>query len=101
MFKRLAQHAPSKQVTWLLEGQPQQANAGESLAIALMGTGLTAFRTTPVTGAERGPFCLMGVCFECLVEVDGQQNIQSCMVQVREGMQVRLQHRARKLEPAQ
>ena len=44
--------------------------------------------------------CLMGVCFDCLVEVDGRPNVQACMVTVREGMRVRLQHGARGLEPA-
>ena len=44
----------------------------------------------------RAPLCLMGVCFDCLVEVDGRQNVQSCMVEVRDGMQVRLPHGARR-----
>lgn len=100
MFKRIAQQLPSEKVTLLVEGRVLNANAGESLAIALMGSGMKTFRTTPVTGEERGPFCMMGVCFECLVEVNGRQNVQSCMVEVSEGMQVRMQHGARKLEPA-
>jgi NADH dehydrogenase/NADH:ubiquinone oxidoreductase subunit G len=40
----------------------------------------------------------MGVCFDCLVEVDGQQNVQSCMLEVKEGMKVLLQHGARHME---
>ena len=49
------------------------------------------------TGEPRAPLCLMGVCFDCLVEVDGRQNVQSCMVDVREGMNVGLQHGARRV----
>jgi NADH dehydrogenase/NADH:ubiquinone oxidoreductase subunit G len=40
----------------------------------------------------------MGVCFDCLVEVDGTPNVQACMVAVRDGMRVRLQHGARRFE---
>ncbi|MEZ5620583.1 MAG: (2Fe-2S)-binding protein [Burkholderiaceae bacterium] len=38
--------------------------------------------------APRAPMCLMGVCFDCLVEIDGRPNVQACMVEVREGMRV-------------
>jgi sarcosine oxidase subunit alpha len=48
-------------------------------------------RTTPVTGAPRAPYCLMGVCFDCLVTIDGVGSWQSCMVLVREGMTVETQ----------
>ena len=37
------------------------------------------------------PYCLMGVCFECLMEIDGEPDVQSCLVTVREGMVVRRQ----------
>ncbi|WP_419525505.1 2Fe-2S iron-sulfur cluster-binding protein [Bilophila wadsworthia] len=33
----------------------------------------------------------MGVCFECLMEIDGEPDVQSCLVTVREGMVVRRQ----------
>ena len=45
-------------------------------------------RTTPVSGAPRAPYCLMGVCFECLVTIDGVGNRQGCMVAVRDGMRI-------------
>jgi predicted molibdopterin-dependent oxidoreductase YjgC len=41
----------------------------------------------------------MGVCFDCLVQVDGRANVQACMVKVSAGMRVVLQHGARALEP--
>lgn len=67
-----------------------RAHQGDTLAAALLSAGVVPFRRTAVSGAPRAPLCLMGVCFDCLVEVDGAQNVQSCMVEVREGMQVRL-----------
>ena len=70
-----------------------QAPAGMTLAAALLANGETVFRDSAVSGAPRGPFCLMGVCFECLVEVDGGPGRQACMVDVAEGMYVRRQRR--------
>jgi predicted molibdopterin-dependent oxidoreductase YjgC len=79
----------------LVEGRGVAAREGEMLATALLNAGVVPFRHTPVSGQPRAPLCLMGVCFDCLVEVDGAQNVQSCMVQVRAGMQVRLPNGAR------
>lgn len=81
-----------------VEGRPVQAREGETLAMALLGAGVVPLRHTAVSGEPRAPLCLMGVCFECLVEVDGMQNVQACMVEVRDGMQVRLAQGARRPE---
>lgn len=78
-----------------VEGEEVAAREGETLAVALLNARVVPFRRTPVSGSPRAPLCLMGMCFECLVEVDGAQNVQSCMVQVRAGMQVRLTYGAR------
>jgi len=79
-----------------VEGRHVPAREGETLATALLNAGVVAFRRTPASGQPRAPLCLMGVCFDCLVEVDGAQNVQSCMVEVRAGMQVRLPAGARR-----
>jgi predicted molibdopterin-dependent oxidoreductase YjgC len=76
------------------EGQTLLAYAGDTVAAALLAAGHAAFRTTPVSGVPRGPFCMMGVCFDCLVEIDGVANRQACMIQVRDGMRVRSQRGA-------
>lgn len=68
---------------------------GEPLAIALLNANIVPFRHTPVSGQPRAPLCLMGVCFDCLVEVDGMRNMQSCMVPVKAGMRVCLPNGAR------
>ncbi|MDP3886226.1 (2Fe-2S)-binding protein [Hydrogenophaga sp.] len=78
-----------------VEGRAVSAREGDTLAAALLNAGVVPFRHTPVSGQPRAPLCLMGVCFDCLVEVNGAQNVQSCMVQVRAGMQVRLPNGAR------
>ena len=78
-----------------VEGRSVRAREGDTLATALLNAEVVPFRRTPVSGQPRAPLCLMGVCFDCLVEVDGAQNVQACMVQVCAGMQVRLPAGAR------
>ncbi|RRD69173.1 MULTISPECIES: (2Fe-2S)-binding protein [unclassified Desulfovibrio] len=75
-----------------LDGQPMEVPAGISVASAVLGFGKDRHTCKhPVSGRERAPYCLMGVCFECLMEIDGEPNVQACLVKVREGMSVRRQ----------
>ncbi|MCR9156786.1 MAG: (2Fe-2S)-binding protein [Rhodobacteraceae bacterium] len=72
-------------------GERVKAYEGDSIAAALLAAGHTIFRRTPVSGTTRGPLCMMGVCFDCLVQIDGIGNQQACMHAVRDGMVVELQ----------
>ena len=98
MFKPIDGQAARRPVTVIVEDRAIAAREGDTLAIALLTAGVRVFRETPVSGAARAPLCLMGVCFDCLVEVDGTPNMQACMLVVRDGMRVRLQHGARAFE---
>ena len=89
MFRRLHEDGP--RVRFTFEGDFVEAMEGETVAAALLAHGVISFRQTPVSGAARGPWCLIGDCFECLVEIDGRQNVQACQVQVTGGMKVRRQ----------
>ena len=100
MFRPIEPTLARQTVLLQVQGHPITAREGDTLAIALLNAGVVPFRQTPVSGQPRAPLCLMGVCFDCLVEVDGRQNVQSCMVEVFEGMQVRLQSGARRAEDA-
>ena len=72
------------------EGQTIEVPAGISVAAAVLGHAHAGHSCHhPVDGSKRAPYCLMGVCFECMMEIDGVPNAQSCLVQVREGMVVR------------
>jgi hypothetical protein len=84
----------------LVEGRRVLVPAGASAAAAFLVAGVASIRESPVDGAPRAPYCMMGVCFECLAEIDGVPNRQSCMVEARPGMQINRQLGARKLEPA-
>jgi len=79
--------------------QPLSVPGGRSVAAALLAAGVSRFRTTPVSGSARAPYCMMGACFECLVEIDGIPSRQSCMVQVQPGMRIHTQEGARDLPP--
>jgi D-hydroxyproline dehydrogenase subunit gamma len=72
-------------VTFLWNSKRIEAYDGEMLAAALMAAGILTLRSSPRAGAPRGAFCLMGVCQECLVRIDGQVR-QSCLVAVRDGL---------------
>ncbi len=77
----------SDTVTITFDGLPVQARRGESLAAALAGAGIHTLRTTR-SGRPRGLFCGMGVCQDCLVEVDGRPNQRACMTKVETPMAV-------------
>jgi predicted molibdopterin-dependent oxidoreductase YjgC len=82
-----------------VEGTVVHVPAGASAAAAVLIAGFRSIRETPLTGAARGPYCMMGVCYECLAEIDGAPNRQSCMIEVRPGMQIRRQIRAPRIDP--
>ena len=93
-FARLSNPGRSRRVVFSFEGRPVEAEEGDTVATALLAAGAGATRTSAVSGAARGAYCMMGVCFECLVEVDGVPNRQGCLVAVTEGMAVRRQNGA-------
>ena len=63
------------------DGRPVPARRGESVAAALTAAGITTLRTTR-SDRPRGLFCGMGVCQDCLVEIDGRPNLRACMTKV-------------------
>ncbi len=91
MFRRLQPDAGRGVVTVVIGGAPVEARVGDTVAAAMLAAGLPHSRTTPVSGSARAPYCMMGVCFDCLVTIDGVGNRQGCLVRVREGMQIELQ----------
>jgi len=84
-------------VTLRFEDELISVPAGTSVAAALLLKGAGNFRTTPVKSSPRAPYCMMGVCFECLVEIDGKPSRQACLTTVSDGMVVRRQQGASEL----
>lgn len=94
MFRRLPD-PEAEEVVVSIDGEPARARAGDSVAAALLAAGRVQCRTTPISGTPRAPYCLMGVCFECLVEIDGVGNRQACLVRVHPGMRIETQRGGR------
>ncbi len=99
MMFRKPPEAIARAVTVYVQGRPVQVNAGESAAAAALLAGLVATRHSPVSGTPRAPFCMMGICFECLMVIDGVASRQACLVSVREGMRIEPQDGRRSLAP--
>ena len=87
MFRTRPDARPAT-VEVIVEGAPVLVPEGASAAAAVLIAGYAAIRETTVTGAPRGPFCLMGVCFDCMVTIDGRPNQQACVLAVAPGMRV-------------
>lgn len=92
-----------------VDGVVLEVPAGISVAAAVLGhkhdnhhehghvhnsaNGHKAFYYNEMDASPRAPYCLMGVCFECMMEIDGEENVQSCLVEVREGMKIKRQQK--------
>ena len=86
MFKKETNHT-NKTVTVTLDGESRELQSGVSVAAALLADGQLISRISPSSHKPCAPHCLMGVCFECQMEIDGVQQ-QSCLVEVKEGLDI-------------
>jgi predicted molibdopterin-dependent oxidoreductase YjgC len=68
-----------------VDDRPVQCRAGETIAAALIEAGIDEWRTTRRGGAPRGLFCGIGVCFDCLVTVNGERPVRACLATARPG----------------
>ncbi|MCF1461158.1 MULTISPECIES: (2Fe-2S)-binding protein [Rhizobium/Agrobacterium group] len=87
MFRSFEDAPGETVVTFFFNGSNMTARPGMTVAAALLSAGHTALRETPVSGAPRGPFCMMGACYDCLVSIDGE-TVQACMTIVEPGLKV-------------
>ena len=90
MFKQLPNDDIEK-VEVFLNQQKVLVPLGTTVAAMALSQGLRATRTTPVSDAKRAPFCMMGVCYDCLMVIDGKANQRACATFVKSGMQVETQ----------
>ena len=69
-----------------VDGRPVSARAGQTVAALLLASGMRTFRHTASHGAPRGLFCGIGICYDCLVTVNGEANVRACVTPVAAGM---------------
>ncbi len=74
-----------------VDGQPLTGAEGQSIAGVMMANGIRSWRTTARTDSPRGIFCGIGVCFDCLVCVDGVRDVRACQRRACDGDVVELQ----------
>lgn len=77
----------------VIDGTSVEVPRGSSLAAAILSAGTTRFRDS-VSGGARGPLCAMGICFECVVTLDGRPRVRSCLVTCADGMEVSTHERS-------
>jgi succinate dehydrogenase/fumarate reductase-like Fe-S protein len=96
MFREIENNPATVSIT--IEGKPYEVPAGISVAAAVLLSGFRKVRNTPVTQSPRLPYCMMGVCFDCLMKIDNLPNQQACQILVRKGMNIEIQDGASELD---
>jgi predicted molibdopterin-dependent oxidoreductase YjgC len=86
MFRRLLEGG--ERVMIRIDGRSVEARAGDTVAAAMLGAGIARTRVSARHDAPRGPYCMTGACFDCLVTIDGVGNRRACTVPVVDGMTV-------------
>jgi hypothetical protein len=71
-----------------VNGKPVIAYPSETIATVLLASGRHVFRHTALSGEPRGLFCGMGVCFDCLVIINGHKNVRSCVTFAHPGDEI-------------
>ena len=74
-----------------VDGILAPAHQGETVASVMLASGSRALRNTRKEDKPRGLFCGIGVCYDCLVVVDGRANVRACMTRAVPGMKVQTQ----------
>lgn len=97
MFKLIDNNTPLT-VEIIMDGKKQLVAENMTVAAAALFCGLPSVRETPVSGSARLPLCLMGVCYDCLMTINGQPNQRGCQVIVQPGMIIERQSGAVQLE---
>ena len=82
---------PDSRVTVFVNGTAAEVPLGSTAAAAMLMHADGATRTSVVSGEGRAPYCMMGVCFECLLEINDEPNQQGCLVTVTDGMRINRQ----------
>lgn len=87
MFKQLPD-TETETVEVTLNGQTLRVSKSITVAAMALSQNLPFTRTTAITNSKRAPFCMMGVCYECLMVINGIPNQRACSTYVENGMRV-------------
>jgi D-hydroxyproline dehydrogenase subunit gamma len=98
MFKRLNEVERGLPIIIFIDGEPVNAFSGETLATAILTAGKDIMRKTILSGNSRGYYCGMGVCCECIVELEDGRRVKACQTVVEKGMKVKIPQQSRQEE---
>ena len=85
--------APEAKKVWItVDGRRIEAYEGEPIAAAIMAAGIHVLHYTPKYGHPRGVFCAIGRCTDCIMTVNGQPNVRTCVTPVEAEMKIETQH---------
>jgi sarcosine oxidase subunit alpha len=87
---RIASAPRGAKITIVVNGRACVAFAGETVHAALLAAGCRLLRKTAKSGQPRGIFCGMGVCYDCLVTINGVPNQRACMTLVEDRMEIKI-----------
>lgn len=95
-MRRITQHPildipETWKLTFYYNGQPIEAQEGDTIAAALTDHGIRVFRETAKRHEPRGLFCAIGQCTDCVMVVNGRPNVRTCVTRVEAGMRVETQ----------
>ena len=79
------------EIAFTFDGEPMRAEAGQTIAAALMADGNASWRSTRFGDSPRGILCGIGVCYDCLLTLNGEPNVRACVTRVESGDDVRRQ----------
>ncbi len=85
---RVASHKRGEMITLYVNGKPCVAYEGETVHAALLASGRRIMRKATNSNQLKGVFCGMGVCYECLVTINGVPNQRACMTRVADRMEI-------------
>lgn len=87
----LGTYEKGEKVKFCYDGMEMEGYEGEPIASALMAAGIKVHRHTKKKGLPRGIFCAIGRCTDCVMVVNGEINVRTCITPLREGMKIQTQ----------
>lgn len=88
MFARIKTNDGARSIVYI-DDVATSCSTGDTVAAVMMLDDGKPYRRTIISSSGRAPFCMMGICFECLVEIDGTANQQGCLRSIEPGMRIR------------
>ena len=94
-MKRIIEGSPlipkierGKKIQVIVDDKRIEAFEGETVAAALLTAGITTFRHSQKNKEPRGLYCGMGICYECLVTINGVHAQRACITTIEDGMRI-------------